>query len=372
MNEHQDIPEQLGVAASSPRRRRRWRRLALLACGAAVFALLLFLLLPWWFPPLAGVVLRQAGVEVARAERQGLSRFELQGVQYEAGTVRVRAERLVLPLPAHWLHWWLQSPDLESRPLLRASQWTVSIDVAETPPPDDDPPSWSETVDQIAGIMGALRRWLPPAVLEAGQVEVAGLSIQVPRLAVNAGQVHSVLRLPEHGMEAELQLLAGADDRFELAIRLGPEASMELAESPIAALLKAELEAELVRGLTGWTLEAAGDWSGNAIRIAADLSPGADGVWAREVSVEMPEFGISAGALGLAAYDKLLGHLRIIGPARNPAFDFSVRVEAGDADWPAAEVAGSGRVSTEELELSTFRVESAGLGVTLAAPARWG
>ena len=372
MNERKDIPAQSGVAASSPRRRWRWRRLAFLLCGAAVLALLLFLLLPWWFPPLAGVVLRQAGVEVARAERQGLSRFELQGVQYEAGTVRVRAEHLVLPLPGQWLYWWLQPPHLESLPLLRASQWTVLVDIAQMPPPDDDPPSWSETVDQIAGILGALRQWLPPAVLEAGQVEVAGLSIQVPRLAVNAGQVHSVLRLPEYGMEAELQLLAGADDRFEWAIRLGPETSPELAESPLTALLKAELEGELVRGLDGWTVEAAGDWSGNAIWIAADLSPDADGVWAREVSIEMPKFGVSAGALGLAAYDQLLGHLRIIGPAQNPAFDFSVRVEAGDADWPAAEVAGSGRVTTEELELSTFRVESAGLGVTLTAPAQWG
>jgi len=346
--------------------------MALLAGGVVVGLLALVLLLPWWFPPLTGKVLRHLGVELEQASRQGWSRFELHGLRYHHRNIRLEVERVVLPLPSVWFLWRFQPRIERPSAWIEASRWTLVVERGETTEPDIDRRIWSDAVDTVDATFGVLRRWLPPATLDAGQVQLPGLSVDVPRLTVKAGDARAVIGLPQAGGHAEVRVLAETEHRFEVELQLRPDDLAPLRRSRAATLMQLQLHSELTRTPSGWVLVAEGDWAGNDLSMTADLTSDPGGNGARNVSLEIPEITLAAKALGLAGYEIVGGHFLINGPAENPEFDLALQARAVQTDLPSVRVLASGRGSIEELELSAWRVEVAGLSLNLRDPLRWG
>ncbi len=266
---------------------RRWRRAAGIVLVGFVLALAL---VPFWFPWVLTAVARRFQVHVGNEERLGWSQIAWTDVRLEAGGLRLRADRLLLPQPHEWLRRLAGGgpPDLA---VIRVSGWRAEV-LSPVPP---STPSTNTTpaavFGRLASGLGELA-WLGGRVeLTNGTIESGARRIDVPEAEIGPHGARVTAALEDWHAEASLRAQAGG--AFGIQARLEPG--------------QVRLQAELVPAPGGWRLggtawQATNHASFTAMFNPLDWIPETGTLMATNVGVRLP-----ASAPGAISSDLLIG-----------------------------------------------------------------
>lgn len=327
-----------------------------------VLAALLPLGSPIWFPPALKHVAGRLGVEMDSQDRLGWSRLRLAGLRAEFGAVRWTARTLELPLPLAWFGGWLRGRALgdgpDVAPAIRMEGWSVEV--------GPSPAGADEGLKSRFGSVGALLdatgpawdwlRWVGgPIRADDGRVVIAGRSQVVRSVHVDARRLLASVSDGERTLGLEVRREAGGV--------LGLEASV--------APWGVALTGTMTPNADTWNLEASVGQGPSTNRLSLSSVFGG-GAWlpirARLRGSDIP-IPFPAGRPGR-------GRIEVGADWAESAGVFSVRA-SGETGVPGrtglspARAEARGRVSTEQLDVTAFAVESGFLQASLHAPISW-
>jgi translocation and assembly module TamB len=222
------------------------RRILRISLGLLLAGALALAALPWWLGPTLAPLGRGQGVTFARYERVGYGRFRLLEVRREDRGTRFAAGVVEGDTPLLWAWRSLWRGDTR----VSVADWTVeSTGAAATPADRPDPTGVAELQANVSSTLATLARWLPLAVLQHGEVRIAGLpAVTVAAIDWKRGGFSARgVRIADH--EFELSVWHGAGNALELRVDAAADA------------------AQVALTWTGAAIEGSGTWQAQPLRL---------------------------------------------------------------------------------------------------------
>lgn len=321
------------------------KRTAIALIAAPGCAVLAAMSSPWWFGTALAVAGRPAGLRFDSYERQGYTRFVLNGAEVRRGRVVVEARRVELPGPLAWL----TGASKESR----ADGW--SVEVLAPSAPSVRPPAaagWTPLRAILEKVSDGLARWLPPTRLGEGRVVWPGGGLSI-RSAEWRGHSLAVAGLAFRGVTADVEVTRTKEG---LAVKAASDAARWTAEA----------------SATGREVTASGLWHGQPFALNAAF---AETGWLPAKGTAVAErWRLPAADLNLQAYygdvdagarlDWIAGVLSVDAEA-------SARPPAG-GQAPPFTLALHGSGAADRLSVDRAELRLPGIEAKLSEPVRIG
>ncbi|HWA24926.1 MAG TPA: translocation/assembly module TamB domain-containing protein [Lacunisphaera sp.] len=314
--------------------------LVLVVAGAGLVSL------PWWLGALLRPVLGARGIAFERYERDGYSRFRLQGVSFATTSVELTAQQLTAPTPLVWAGRRLRGSD----PVISVEGWEVRRRSSSAPQVGKKTVAGLPDLQRVFQRVGPkVAYWLPEAHFSNGKIQGYGPPVTIGR----ADWKNAAL---------EVKALHVANQEIALALSPAPDGSLKLVAQAAANEARLELA-----------------WSGADVRGEAVLwgqkaqwsarFP-AEGWLPAEASLTAENWQLPASRVKLGApYARVLGTGRL--RWRDGAFegDIAARAEpapAGKAPPFAANAAIKG--NPREITVTALEVTAPFATATLSSP----
>lgn len=334
---------------------RRWHKAVRWLGGLCLLGVFVGFLLPVWFPWLLKPVLAHYGMRFAAYERQGHTRFALEGLRGEWPDVSLEVKRIESVLPTLWL-WRRFQSDAGEAAWLIASDWRVQVENPEAETSSDADSSMSEVLDEVVSIAAILGRELPRARLNRGTVAGEGWELGLPDVEWGRGQLRGVLRVGSLANEIQVNTALESESAVALA------ASLDAWELGVAAKLNREA--------SSWQLGGEVRWRTNRATLSATFAQ--TGWWPTSGQLASEQVSFPAEWVGLDGYEPPVASLTL-----NLAAD-QFRLQAKALAQPAnpaensfpppLEVELNARGNPEVLTLEQLELRSSGLRAGLTHP----
>jgi translocation and assembly module TamB len=319
--------------------RRRGAKRLLIWIGALLsIAILLLLTLPIWFPWVLRPIAAQYGLAWRSYQRIGYARFALGEVTFTNQSIRVRAQRVELPVPTAWFI-------SDHRPLAAVENWEL---VTQSKPPTTQQRKRSvhAVARQVQSIVAGVQHWIPAASLTNGAVIVEGERLTLQQAAWRDTNVTALVR--------HVRLTNS------LVIRASTSAAGPWAISIEAGTIRAS--ADVIPTSSNIAVKGTVTTGTNRIAFTADFAP--DGVLPRTGSIDAPGFAIELPKLPA----------RVAGSAiarwNDPMFEINLAgsLVPRETQLPPVQFALQARGTTNQAEVSRLEISGPGLTANLSRP----
>jgi len=324
------------------------RRIFKILGWLAVGLLLALLALPWWLGGGLSWASRPLGFSFDRYERLGYTRFAVAGVRYQIGAVEITAARVEADTPLVWAWRHLRGT---VTPLL-VKDWRVEVGSPGLRPKGKPKAGWLGLRRQLFLVADILRRWVPLARVEAGEVKFPGGPLTLKAATWN-GEGLAFEALAWHGrfINGSVGFLPRED---LLRVRLAtPDNGTRL-----------ELESR------GAHATSTARWQEQPLTVEALFGEGA---WLpEEAQIEAQNWVLNPELFRLSLdYAFIRGNGRLDWRGGNFVLDLAVKGEPGETErLPPLDVSVHGRGDLDTFTIETLRAAMPGLVAQLSEPVR--
>lgn len=335
---------------------RTGRRRTLRAFGVIFLVVLAAIVaLPLWFPWLLRPVARHYGLNYARYQRKGYSRFELNNVSFTNKTTIVQAERAEGLVPTAWL--WKRFISLDRGSYVRVNSWTF-----RSAPGSNQPKQVGSTYASFrkTGMAAAtLKNWLPGAALANGRIEVGKVSLAISEATWRNGQLAADIALPGFMKSNKL------DTPFYVTVvPAGKTATRITLNSDSLALQSAFEIAE-----DGSELKVRGEglWLSNRFEIQAVFPQ--SGFLPHTAALRAPSLSLPAEAFRLPQYERVAGSLALDWRTNEFFLNLDARAAPQDRSGvPPITLEAHASGNTQSVRVASARISAPWLQAELSHP----
>jgi translocation and assembly module TamB len=283
--------------------RKRFRRIAIAAGVALGLAMAIWFSMPLWFPWVLGPLTRSQGIHFKQYERIGYGRFALHEVSLTNKNLTLNAGSFEAFVPHAWL-WRLRTGSSFPGPIfLQVNDLHLDIHVK-----GGGKTSTSDDVKQATSILQLVRRWVPLVTVTNGNVQISGISIQVPGLAWSNGQIDGRVLIPRVKQQARLS----AD------LRRPELATIDLTGPKVIASIQVQTKT------MGFDMNGTTRWEGNTFRFTTHF--GQQGKLPETAELSGTNLSVSAGTARLPNYED--PHGNVVARWEKGQFTVDVRASA--------------------------------------------
>jgi len=335
-------------------KRRRWR---LVLFWGALLGGTVLLSAPLWLPWAAGSALRAIGVQVGSVNRTGWLGLRFAQLVYQFPGGEVRVDKCAVEDAGQLVGFLVRPAKVRKSALLTAQNWVLTLETGpdETGDPAEPPSSVGAILDQVAEVLQIAGRWVPPATLLDGQVQVGGVQL-------NVGKVHWLAKTLEIDVAFEGRPIRGLV-RLDAAERAGWRLEV------VGGTPQVELEVDAAREDESWKIAAKGTVEGCAWEVDAELPISATRPWPTSVRVRVPDLLAYAGGLTAVPGLRQL-RAQIQGAGDETGLNFELLADGSHTSVALSnlQVRASGRLSQDGMEIRTLSLQAPLLSLDLESP----
>lgn len=341
------------MEAAKGKRRKILRFIAIGLLALIVLVVALPLWLPWVLRP----GLTRFGIQYDSYDRQGYSRFAVEGISGQWGGTKLKVERVAGALP---FVWWRQGEAARTNetPLLRIVGVELAFGGKTSGSDSNQPGSFHRVMTQVMQTTEMLKRTLPTTELTNARVVLGTNAVEISYAKWRAGRLNAVLDAPKSEGEVQVQWDVSATNVMQLTADW--------------AAFNTSLKAQVVQEQAGWQFSGAAHWRTNEVTFHGQFPT--NGWWPTSALLNTTNFCLPAHQLRVRGYDTLMASVEVRVVPHRVQLDARGVADPSDAfalsGFPTAEFELAAMGDTNGVTVETLQVHTPGIHAVLTNSAQ--